>query len=245
MEEQEKIVDKIQKLLAKAERTTSQEEAEAFYSKAQELMTKWAVDDAMLAAHAGAAGKKDEIGEDSIQVAGTYFQSDVRLATVIARANNCRTLQAKWSHSIYFIGFESDRERCKLLFASLQIQCARFAKRECPTTTEWGDKIPGWDKYVWKRSFRFGFADTVGRRLREAMERTVKTEDKKSGGNSLLPVLADRKGQVERFFEQTPKGKGRASSLQADWSGKAAGRAAGNNADLGQPRMSSRKEVGK
>lgn len=244
MTEQEKMIDKIQKLLAKAERTNSEPEAEAFYSKAQELMTKWAVDDAMLASHAG-SNVQDELGEDSIKVAGTYFQSDVRLAGVIARANNCRILQAKWSHTIHFIGFQSDRERCKLLFASLQIQCARFAKRECPSTNDYGEKLDGWNKYVWKRSFRFGFADTVGRRLREAMERTVKQEDRKSGGNSLLPVLADRKGQVERFFEQTPHGKGRASNLQANWSGGAAGRRAGDRADLGQPRVGGRKEVGK
>lgn len=84
-------IDKIQKLLAKAERASTPEEGETFYAKAQELMAKWAIDDAML--RANKQSSDDKVTSKQITInKSKLWKSLVTLVDQIARANDVRAV---------------------------------------------------------------------------------------------------------------------------------------------------------
>lgn len=229
-------VDKIQKLLAKAERASTEEEASAFFAKAEELMTKWAIDDAML--RASGKMEREEITERIIKFASSSYEADYRLVKAIGIVHDLKFLVSKSSKQVYLIGFPSDIEATMSLFLNLKVQADRFALKE---------EVPAWytsfEKYVYRRSFKTGFADRIGQRLQEQRRSTVAAEAKTRGSGMEL-VLVDRRKQVDLYFHDRPKGKGRASRITHDYNGSARGRAAGDRADLGNRRVGgSRKEL--
>src|SRR5688572_5573226 len=73
------IIDKITKLLAKAESTTP-EEAEALTAKATELMMRWSIDEAVIEARRVGAGKVDQVVEKKIWVSGIYWKANRDIA---------------------------------------------------------------------------------------------------------------------------------------------------------------------
>lgn len=235
-------IEKIQKLLAKAERAGTPEEADAFFAKAQELMSLWAIDEAMLAARGGKQ-VDDKIVQDKVHVNKTYWKQEALLWARTGRSNNVVVLQ---SHAgtkepyVMLIGYKSDVERLKMLVASLNIQCASQANvrfRDHVGSLPRGLKPTAMEGFVWRRSFREGFALRIAERLAEIQAATVKTADTTSGG-SLLPALRSREEDVLKYVSanfQVGKAANRQTSY--DRSGARAGQAAANNADLGQSRM--------
>ena len=81
----EHYADKIAKLLAKAESTTP-EEAESLVAKAQELMTAYAVSEAMIDSVRGI--ERDEIGQD--EYVGIFRAAVADIGRAVARANGWR-----------------------------------------------------------------------------------------------------------------------------------------------------------
>lgn len=113
----EELADKVRKLLAKAEDpATTPEEAEAFTAKAQQMMTKYAIDLAMVADPATA----DRLVERDWVVEGPYASHKVSIINAVARANDCRALYAELPGGrkrIYVVGFDGDVEWVETLFA--------------------------------------------------------------------------------------------------------------------------------
>jgi phosphopantetheinyl transferase (holo-ACP synthase) len=233
-------LDKVQKLLNKAERSSTEEEASAFFAKAEDLMTRWAIDDAMLRA----AGKldKENIEQRQVKVPSTYFSADMILASRIGRVHNVKLLQNKPMRYIVLIGFTSDIEHVVQLYTLLRIQAVRFAQKGLDEheSKAW---MTGMEQYVWRRSFREGFAERVGDRLREQVRSTT-TEAKKTHGSGMELVLVDKKKQVDDYYDGISKGKARARRERYSNAGGAAGRAAGNSADLGNSRLGNKKALG-
>lgn len=241
----EKRMETIQKLLNKAERAGSEEEAQAFASKAEELMTKWMIDDAMLRA----SGKleQEKIEKRTFPWKTSYFTSDTILLDGIARAHNCKILIGYSKKYFVIIGFTSDVDNVQNLFVSMQLQAARFAQRAFKTYTEEtvyaNDVMKPMDKYVWRRSFRDGFGNRIGERLQEQMRRTV-ADEAKTRGSGMELVLVDRKTQVDEFYNGLKVGKARSGQQRHNYAGSSAGRQAANSADLGNRRMGgSRKAI--
>lgn len=236
---EERLV-KIQKLLAKAERAGTEAEAAAFFAKAEELMHKWAIDDAMLAA----AGKRDTdvIEQRAFRWTGsslsTTWDADMHLMVVISRNHNVRMLVSRSTRTMYLVGYRSDIDNVLTVFTALVVQSARF-QREAWKTAEGKEWMGQYDKRVWARSFREGFADRIGVRLREAREH-VHAEAKREHGSGMDLVLVDRKDRVDAFYDDIPKGTARSSSRRSDPNGRAAGREAANRADMGQRRVGGR-----
>ena len=85
----ERILGKIRALLAKAESTEFTEEAEALSARAQELMAKYSIDHALLAA---GAGRKDEPASRRLPVDNPYEGPKAQLLGEVARANRCRAV---------------------------------------------------------------------------------------------------------------------------------------------------------
>ncbi|BCM68514.1 hypothetical protein EASAB2608_03848 [Streptomyces sp. EAS-AB2608] len=201
-----RMLTRIRALLAKAEATGYPEEAEALTAKAQELMARHSVDEALLAAEAPAP---DAPGACRIGVEAPYEQAKAVLLDAVATANHCR---AVWNEPLGFstvVGFEADLEAVELLYTSVLVQATHAM-----TTAEAAQRAGGRKRTkTFRQSFLAAYAHRVGDRLRVAAETQV-TQD-------LLPVLATRAtavtGRLERMFPETTTTRLRGVSDAAGW----------------------------
>ncbi|MET7289082.1 DUF2786 domain-containing protein [Streptomyces sp. NPDC005573] len=201
-----RMLARIRALLAKAEATGYPEEAEALTAKAQELMARHSVDEAVLAA---AAPAPDTPGACRIGVEPPYEQAKAVLLDAVARANHCR---AVWNEPFAFstvVGFEADLEAVELLHTSLLVQATHAMTRAEAAQRAGGRKRTK----TFRQSFLAAYAHRVGDRLAAAAETQV-TED-------LLPVLATRAiavtDHMERMFPDTTTSRLRGVSDAAGW----------------------------
>lgn len=243
--EQETIASKIAKLLAKAESTTP-EEAEALTAKATELMIRWSIDEAMIAAKRGLAAP-DKIVERVIEVGGIYWQAHLDLGLKIGRAFSFQLLQRKRSGTpgmkgrFTWIGFESDITKAELLYTSLLIQ-ATTGLREFSARWKAGHPHFGsMEGFKARRSFIFGFAEAIYDRLVQQFRVEVaKAARAETGGErgaqpSVELVLVDRERRVREYYDEkySHLKTARGSYLSTGVGGLVAGRQAGMAANLG------------
>ncbi|MYW20236.1 DUF2786 domain-containing protein [Streptomyces sp. SID2955] len=201
-----RMLARIRALLAKAEATGYPEEAEALSAKAQELMARHSVDEALLAA---AAPAPDAPGACRIGVEPPYEQAKAVLLDAVATANHCR---AVWNEPLGFstvVGFEADLEAVELLYTSLLVQATHAM-----ATAEAAQRAGGRKRTkTFRQSFLAAYAHRVGDRLAAAAETQV-TQD-------LLPVLATRAtavaGRLEHMFPETTTTRLRGVSDAAGW----------------------------
>jgi hypothetical protein len=224
-----RTLGRIRALLAKAEATGFPEEAEALTAKAQELMARHSVDEALLDARAPA---KDSPGACRIGVEPPYEQAKAVLLDAVATANHCR---AVWNEPFAFstvVGFEGDLAAVELLYTSLLVQAQSAMARAEAAQRAGGRKRTK----TFRQSFLAAYAHRVGDRLRAAAEAPV-TDD-------LLPVLASREvavtDRMERMFPRTTTTRLRGVSDEAGWT---EGARAADRAQVGnRPRLSRRPE---
>ncbi|MEU6525667.1 DUF2786 domain-containing protein [Streptomyces sp. NPDC046924] len=201
-----RMLGRIRALLAKAEATGFPEEAEALTAKAQELMARHSVDEALLAVRAPSATAP---GACRIGVEPPYEQTKAVLLDAIATANHCR---AVWNEAFGFstvVGFAPDLEAVELLYTSLLVQAGTAM-----TKAEAAQRAGGRRRTkTFRQSFLAAYAHRVGARLAAAAEGQV-TDD-------LLPVLASRDVAVterlDRLFPETTTTRLRGVSDAAGW----------------------------
>jgi hypothetical protein len=209
----EGVLRRVRGLLAKAESTTFEAEAQALTAKAQELMSRHSIDRAALSA--GAAARDVPVGI-RVGVDDPYAQPKAVLLAEVADANRC---QAVWSKQLGFstvFGFREDIEGVELLYTSLLVQAT-------VTMTSLGSQRSS-DGRSRTRSFRQSFltayATRIGQRLRTAAA-TAEGDAVGEHGTSLLPVLADRRSavaaEVDAAFPETSHVDGPSSHNAAGW----------------------------
>lgn len=201
-----RTLGRIRALLAKAERTGYPEEAEALTAKAQELMARHSVDEALIAASAPAP---DAPGACRIGVEPPYEQAKAVLLDAVARANHCR---AVWNEPFGFstvVGFEADLEAVELLHTSLLVQATHAMAKAEAAQRAGGRKRTK----TFRQSFLAAYAHRVGDRLAAAAESQVSQD--------LLPVLVTREtavtDRVDSMFPQTTTTRLRGVSDEAGW----------------------------
>nr|WP_282548423.1 DUF2786 domain-containing protein [Streptomyces rochei] len=204
---------RIRALLAKAEATGYPQGAEALSAKAQELMARHSVDEALLAA---GAPSPDAPGACRIGVEPPYEQAKAVLLDAVADANHCR---AVWNEPLGFstvVGFEGDLEAVELLYTSLLVQAeSAMAKAEAAQRAGGRKRTK-----TFRQSFLAAYAHRAGTRLRAAAEAAT-AEGGAAAGVDLLPVLASRQvavtDRLERLFPQTTTTRLRGASDAAGW----------------------------
>lgn len=265
---QEAYAEKIAKLLRHAEKAGTQEEAETFLTKAQELMVTWAIDEEMLAK---AQGKQvqEQIVEKHIAYTGIFQAALYDIGAAVAKANNCRVMIStrdyvrdadgkmtkKKNTVLYVIGFESDVARVRMLDASVQIQATSAMTRW------WKEQDSSWmssmEKFKARREFLFGFARGLSSKLREAAKagqaqavaneaaRHGDTEEAKAEATTGVElVLRSRADQVKDWQDEKYGGSLRRVSRNYSSGGygaSQAGHAAGRSADVGGSRIAGRR----
>jgi hypothetical protein len=228
-----RYLERIRALLAKAESTEFEAEAESLVAKAQELMTRHAIDAALLSAHTAGKRSGERPTGRRIGVEDPYAQAKMHLLSEIGRASRCRTV---WSKNFGFatvFGFEGDLISVELLYTSLLLQ----ARNSMTRTGEMGGRTRS---RSFRQSFLVGFATRIGRRLEEAADITI-SDVREEQGSRFLPVLAERSQMVDDLRDETFGDLQQCSSSANDNAGWAMGTTAADLAEISRgPRIDER-----
>ena len=231
-------VRKIQGLLATAESLAEQgsdEAAGAYVAKAHALQQKYSIDQAMLAAGAGAGERGQAIVDRTWVMPGAYGRRKVNLAHVVSLHTGCAGYFSRGDDGGYrftVFGFGADVEWAETLFFSL---C-----HQADAALGFAEKGPYEHGRSFTTAFLEGFTQEVRRRLRDAAKEAeaAATREHATGrrapdGRSVALVLADKAKRVE---EELKAKVGRLSSSRlsgaSSYSGFEQGRAAGRSASL-------------
>ena len=187
-----RVLEKVRALLAKAESTTFPEEAEALSAKAQELIARHAIDEAMVSGGAVTADSPDAPTGVRLPVDDPYPGAKSILLSEVAAANRCH---AVWSKGLGFstvMGFDADLQFVEMLYTSLLVQ----ATSAMVAAGAQADRRGRSRTRSFRQAFLLAYAVRIGQRLRSA-EAAGRAAAVGEYGDALLPVLADRTAAVE------------------------------------------------
>jgi hypothetical protein len=227
----DRLLERVRKLLTKAEDdSVTPQEAQALTAKAAELMAKYGIDRALLAAQRPETDKPDS---RIVAVDNPWGRVKAHLLCGLASALRCQCilLSSASGQRVHVFGFASDIERTDVLYTSVLIQMWHGLA---------GARVPSWAQSAraWRRSWLLGFAAAVTAKVREAehgAEQQATAQGGTSTGRASL-VLASRaqviKTNVEQAYPVT-----RQARVTYSGNGYGAGYAQGRRADIGTPRM--------
>jgi len=225
---------RVRKLLAMAEAEGLSEEArENYNAKARELIAQYGIDEALLAA--SASGDGPAVTDREIVTEAPFARDKAALLDAIAVPLGCRlisrTRQAGYRR---VFGTPADLERVELLFTSLLVQQALGLGA---VTVPFGEHPA-----AYRRSWMSGFSTAVYRRLKNAeaeakAAREAQEKQANQNGPSVALVLANKRTLVQGAVEAVYPKLRKASTRTLSGSGRGAGYAAGQRADLGGTRI--------
>ncbi len=219
------ILAKIRQLLAQAESTNFDAEAEVFTAKAHELMARHALD-------AAAVWSQSETGEQpgAVRVAidEPYVAAKSLLLQVVAEGYRCRTVFHRHYAFSTLVGFVSDLAAAETLYTSLLIQAQQAlgrVARSAPAGARTRSRR-------YRSSFLRSYALRIDERLTEINDQ-VRSDVEADTERSLLPVLARRNSLVDdTLSELFPDVSTYRIGGSYDLQGHTDGRSAADRADL-------------
>jgi hypothetical protein len=214
--DRESYVDKVRKLLAKAEGAATEAEAEAFFAKAADLIGKWEIEEAELA-DAKQAGPASWVINNRIYNLSSYSpKQDASAMNSVARAMGLKAYFTAYvrgceAATLVVFGTDDDLDRFEMMWASVSLQMTRFMKLEEKST---------WNRNQ-QRAFRLGFKVGFGTRIGERIAAA------RSKATSRALVLVGKADAIEKAMPETRQTKVRANAAAAE-----AGRRAADKADI-------------
>jgi hypothetical protein len=226
------LLARVRKLLAKAEDAgVTAAEAQALTAKAAELMAKYGIDRALLAAE---RPETDRPADRVIDVGNPWARVQAHLLCGLASALRCQCVilpRPGPGSRIHMFGFSSDLERTDVLYTSLLVQMWQGLAAA---------QVPAWSRSprAWRRSWLLGFAAAVVARVRAAEQEATSraTAPEARSGSQTALVLADRALVIRRNIEQAYPVT-RKSQVTYSGSGYGAGYTQGQRADIGTTRL--------
>lgn len=190
-QENAKRLATVRGLLAKAERTSFDEEADALSAKAQELISKHALE--QLLQHDQATSGSAPVPVRRIWLDPPYLLAKAMMVDVVATANRCRCLVAESVGLCSVIGAPTDLDAVELLATSLLVQANRSMLRHGRYVDQTGTS----KTRSFRQSFLVSFATRVGQRLHEVNQDAV---DASGSRDSLLPALRQHSERIDDAF---------------------------------------------
>jgi hypothetical protein len=232
-----RLFARIRALLAQAESTSFEAEAEAFVLKAESLMERHRIDRALVFAQGLVPA--DEVVARTITASGPHALRRTGLIHGLARANGCESVRldrgsSSSGYQVTVVGYPSDVEWVELLFHRLDRHRAErlaSARRDAPPARHAGHSA------AFARSFIEGYDRAVKERLaasRRASHDAAVSEMRAAGRpvESVAIALQDKAARVtsetRRIFPYT-------TQVRTAWSsgnGRGAGTRAGDAAPL-------------
>jgi hypothetical protein len=203
--------------------------------------------------------EQETIVRVEIHYSGIFHAYLYDIGSAVARANDCKVVLRKGAKSntyLQVIGFESDVRNVELLAASLQLQATT-------AMTRWygQQNTDGWskmDSFKQRRQFYVSFAQGLAAKLREAkragVDDAVANEATRTGVDSDTArkstdlVLVSKKQRVDEWMDKeygSTLRTVRRNYASGSYGASSAGYAAGRNADIGNPRLGGRRELGR
>jgi hypothetical protein len=216
----EKALGKVRALLAKAEATEFPDEAETLSAKAQDLMSRYSLKEALV--HYD-RGRKPAAAARRIWIENPYAAAKATLVQVVSRSNRCRAVWAERLGFVSVIGGDTDLDLVELLTTSLLVQANRAmlsAGRDGSAQAR---------SRSFRQSFLVAYAQRIGERL-DSASASVTAEVKRDG--RLLPVLAANSRATEELTERLFPSTVPRSVTVSNGAGWGAGRVAANIAVL-------------
>lgn len=259
MTDDDRRLSTIRALLAKAEATDYPDEAEAFFNKASELISRWAIDEAMLWADADGSGR-EQPDELQLVIHAPYLPQKAVLVGAVAQAHGCRAVRivspsGTGREVISVVGFPTELRWVDTLVTSLLVQLTSAMLTRSPVG------VSASVSASWRRSFIIGFAEEVGRRLESdraaaAAERDAATRDAAAAAGAGGPdaaatpsaalVLASRSDEVDADLRRRhPRLRSSWASSGRSASGRREGRAAGRDASISRNGIGTRGRLGR
>ena len=225
-----RLLERVRKLLAKAgDESVTPPEAQALTAKAAELMAKYGIDRALLAAD---QPETDRPADQIVTVENPWGRVKAHLLTGLATALRCQCvlLPTQDGMRVHIFGYASDLERADLLYTSLLVQM--WHGLVAAPVPEWASS-----PRAWRRSWLLGFASSVVGRVRAAEEAAAgRAPGGEPAASRTALVLADRsdviRGHVGQAYPRL-----RRTRITYSGSGYGAGWAQGQRADIGTARV--------
>jgi hypothetical protein len=225
------VLERVRALLAKAESTEYPAEAEAFTAKAHELMTRHAIDAAVVDGHTVAAGW---VAAVRIPIDDPYLDTKSLLLHVVSKNTRCRSVHHTGYAMATVVGASADLGAVEVLFTSLLLQAQQALLAE-------GASVPAGSRQR-SRAYRSSFLTAYAYRLDErlaSVSADVTADVAASSGVDVLPVLADRRqvidDAIDELFGELTSSRRRIPTDPAGW---ASGRRAADRARLRGPDLS-------
>ncbi len=228
-----RTIETVRKLLAMAESTGNEHEADAFAAKAAALIAAHRIDPVRLADAGG-----DVLAVRNVAIGrGAYVRARLALLDNVAGAHDCELVwrSGPAGATAVLAGFTSDLEATVVLYHSLHAQAAsRMAavRRSTPAATQ-----------RWRRAFLFGYAARIGDLLAETRRRVER--DAAATAGRALPELPDRAGRVREFaagaFGRVVAASAPAPAAATGWHH---GQQAAAAADIGRVRLCGHRQLG-
>lgn len=223
----ESVLAKVRALLAKAESTSFEHEADALTAKAQQLMARHAIDEAV-ARGVGTASREKPVAR-RLAVEDPYARAKSGLLAAIASANGVRAVWDEEQALMTLVGFESAIDSVDVLFTSLLMQASRAMMARGRVRDTRGHSRTR----SFRQSFLVAFAQRIHERLVVAAGQ-ARRDAEQDLGRSLVPVLAARIDEVDDYTAELFPRLGRSAGATAtNPDGWVAGRTSAEMAVLG------------
>lgn len=199
---------RVRALLAQAESTPYEAEAEAFTTKAQELMARHAIDGALAWSR---SGRQDRPTTIRLPIDDPYADQKALLLQIVAERSQCKAVQHRAYGMQSVIGFAADVSATELLYTSLLVQSHAAVQAEAATAPP-GSRVRG---RSFRASFLLAYSNRIDERLGEINRHVQETvaaegaagqgddESDATTGSSLLPVLVARRNAVDEEVDAT------------------------------------------
>lgn len=228
------VIRRVQGLLAKAESSEFEAERKACYDKAQDLMTRHAVEEAVIAAEATRLGKQRPREVESEVFVYTMNQANRppkrHLLSGVCEANGVKPVYyngSKKEQKAMLVGFRDDLDFVKRVYTSLYLQGHRDGGTAYLASDRYASRV------VYLTNFLLGFADTVNTRLRAQNRKTAEAIKEETGTSVALVLVSRDEAVQEKVSELFPRLRNsRNARIGTAYGATSAGRAAGARADL-------------
>lgn len=233
------LLAKIEALLAVANHpNTGANEAEAASNRANVLMTKYAIDEAMLG---NTNGDPKEMEVRKFNVGAPYAAQRRTLLGLIAKSQKLRSVGVG-NGVVAVAGTKVQLDMLDKMFGALSIQMANAAAN----AREAG--VSGAALVSWRTNFQKAWCSTVFKRLVE-QRKNAETDATVEHGPGVGLMLRDESARMNEHFmawfkQEYPGHTIRTSKQRAGSAGYGAGQSAGGRADIGNRRLAGRLAIG-
>jgi hypothetical protein len=220
-DKRKKIIERIDKLLRVAARSNQPGEVEAAQARAQELITKYQIEEAQISGHIVSG----DVISKQVLLTAPYASSKAMLLHYIAKHNFCKVLRSD-DHAVIY-GFASDIEFCLTLYEALCLDMITSMPDKLEQARYYADD--DFNVRAWTKSFFAGYSVRIGDRLLAAKESIIKEVE--ATGKSVAIAIRDKQHAVEDFFQGIDKSPAYSHKLSSK-AGYLAGMDSANNANL-------------